>query len=98
MKQLFAVILRHGPDWKDSLPLEGQEQWGSHASFMDALADDGFVALGGPLQGTREVLLVIRASGPEEIVARLSSDPWHVSGLLSVDSILPWALRLGSLH
>jgi hypothetical protein len=36
-----------------SRPMRQQEQWAEHApqhaAFMDALADDGFVILGGPL-------------------------------------------------
>ncbi len=97
MKQLFAVILRHGPDWQDPLPLEAQPGWSAHASFMDALVDDGFVVLGGPMQGTGEVLLVIRAGSEQEVAARLAADPWHVSGLLGVERILPWTIRLGSI-
>lgn len=36
----------------------------------------GFVLLGGPLEGTSEVLLIIRTKDAHEIPVRLWSDPW----------------------
>jgi hypothetical protein len=79
------------------LPLEGQQDWNGHASFMNALEKDGFVILGGPLDGTPEFLLVVRASTPDEIVDRLQGDPWTRLDLLRISRITPWTLRLGSL-
>jgi hypothetical protein len=96
-KRLFAVIRTRGGAWIASHPLEGQEDWKGHAGFMNALAKEGFVVLGGPLEGTPDVLLVIRAGGPDEIHARLAADPWSRSDLLRVDRVIPWNLRLGSL-
>jgi hypothetical protein len=98
MKQLFAVIRTFGPAWQDSLPMEKQRDWEAHARFMDALQAEGFVVLGGPLLGTRDVLLVIRAENSEEIIDRLATDPWTGLDLLSVSRIAGWNLRLGSLN
>jgi len=95
--QLFAVIRTRGAGWNGSLPLEGQRDWGGHASFMNALAREGFVILGGPLDGTPDVLLIIRARTREEILDRLAADPWTTIDLLRVSRIAPWNLRLGSL-
>src|SRR5215470_14038994 len=33
---LFAVIRTRGSAWRESQPLEGQPEWTSHASFMNA--------------------------------------------------------------
>src|SRR5205814_9333815 len=74
MRQLFAVIRTRGPAWQHGRPLEQQEKWTEHAAFMDALVDDGFVLLGGPLEGTSDVLLIIRAESPGEIENRLAAD------------------------
>ena len=98
MKQLFAVIRTFGPAWQNSRPLEKQQDWDAHAQFMNVLAAEGFVVLGGPLEGTRDVLLVIRAESSEEIVNRLALDPWTDLDLLSVSRITRWNLRLGSLE
>ena len=95
---LFAVIRTRGPAWQEALPLEAQPDWGPHASFMNALKAEGFVVLGGPLEGTPEVLLVIRAASPDEIRSRLAEDPWSRTDQLRVDRIAPWTLRLGALE
>jgi uncharacterized protein YciI len=97
MPRVFVVGLSRGPKWNDSHGLEGQEDWQAHAAFMDALVAEGFVLLGGPLEGTREVLLIIRANDAEEIAARLSRDVWHRQDLLRIDRVVPWTLRLGAL-
>ena len=97
MKQLFAVIRTHGGAWQASRPLEGQEDWAGHAAFMNALESEGFVVLGGPLEGTADNLLVIRARTTEEIADRLSADPWVRRDLLRLSRVARWDLRLGSL-
>src|SRR3979411_3347171 len=95
--KLFAVIRTRGPRWNDAQPLEGQEDWRAHADFMNALVDDGFMVLGGPLVGTRDVLLIVRATDEAEIEGLLDKDIWVVKGLLCRRQITPWWLRLGSL-
>lgn len=97
MKRLFAVILQRGPAYQPSQPLESQWEWEAHRTFMNALVDDGFVVLGGPLEGTSEVLLILRAASPEEIVSRWSEDPWAMLDFLRIIRIMPWDLRLGKL-
>jgi hypothetical protein len=97
MERVFAVLRSRGPAWDDSKPLEGQVEWAAHAAFMDALFDQRFAALVGPLEGTREALIIVRASSAAEIVERLASDPWTTNGLLVTKQISPWRLRLGSL-
>jgi hypothetical protein len=97
MQKLFAVIRTRGPAWQDSRPLEGQADWAGHASFMNALAKEGFVILGGPLEGTSDVLLIVRATTPDEVRSRLAEDPWAGKGLLRVSRVAPWTLRLGAL-
>ena len=95
--QLFAVMRSRGSACQDSRPLESQANWAGHAAFMNALAKEGFVVLGGPLEGTSDVLLIIRASTADEIRSRLEADPWTSNDLLRVTRITPWTLRLGSL-
>jgi uncharacterized protein YciI len=97
IEQLFVVIRTHGARWDQSRSLEGQDDWRGHASFMNALAKEGFVILGGPLEGTPDTLLVIRTRSIDEIVARLAADPWTSMDLLRVSRITPWTLRLGSI-
>jgi uncharacterized protein YciI len=97
MERVFAVLRSRGPAWDEAKPLEGQAEWAAHAAFMDALFDTRFAAFAGPLEGTRDALLILRASSASEIVERLASDPWTANGLLITKQISPWQLRLGSL-
>jgi uncharacterized protein YciI len=97
VERLFAVINSRGANWNRSRAIEEQEEWPSHAAFMDALESEGFVQLGGPLDGTDDVLLIIRANDAEQIKSRLADDPWMRKDLLRIGKILPWTLRLGSL-
>lgn len=92
--KLFAVFRTRGPAWREGEPLERRAEWGAHAKFMNALAQDGFVVLGGPLD---EVLLIVRAESPEAIRARLAADPWSASDPLRIARLVPWTGRLGTL-
>lgn len=96
-EQLFAVMRTRGASWDESRSREGQEDWQRHVLFMNALAKEGFVVLGGPLEGSPDTLLVIRSGSVDEIRARLSADPWTGMDLLRVSRIAPWTLRLGSI-
>jgi uncharacterized protein YciI len=88
-----VVVLRTGPEWNPSLPLEHQSGWEEHATFMDALVDDGFIVLGGPLADERRVVHAVEAASEEEIRATLARDPWSGTHLV-VDAIEPWTIRL----
>src|SRR5438309_801920 len=83
MKRLFAVIRSRGPAWDPSRPLEGQPDWQGHAAFMNGLKAEGFVVLGGPLEGTPEVLLIDRVA-----------IPFYVSGLVGGPAYVPFAAVL----
>ena len=97
MERAYVVLRSRGPAWDESKPLEGQIDWAGHAAFMDALFEERYAALVGPLEGTRDALLVFRASSESEIVERLASDPWTINGLLVTKQISPWQIRLGTL-
>ena len=97
MKRLFAVLRSRGPAWDDSKPMEGQKDWQAHAAFMDGLFEQGFAVLVGPLEDTRDALLILRASDVSAIAERLAADPWTANGLLVTKQVSPWHLRLGSL-
>jgi len=97
MARLFAVTRSRGPAWNPSAGLEQQDDWRGHADYMNALHAEGFVLLGGPLEGTPDVLLIVRSNDANEIQARFSGDSWTSKDLLRIKQIAPWTLRLGSL-
>jgi uncharacterized protein YciI len=92
----FAVRLVHGPGWDDARPIRSQDAWDEHAAFMDALVDEGFIILGGPLGDGEQSLHVVEAGDQEEVRARLGEDPWASAELLEIGTIEPWALWLDS--
>jgi hypothetical protein len=93
---MFLVVLRQsGPEFDRTRPLEEQSRWSEHAALMDALVDDGFIVLGGPLAGDGRVALAIEAASPQAVRGTLARDPWSETHL-RVESIEPWTIRLDS--
>jgi len=91
----FAVTRVRGPRWDDSCGLREQDGWDGHADFMDALAAEGAIVLGGPVgDGDRRFLLIFEAGSPAEIERRLAADPWVPTGQLEIESIEPWQILL----
>ena len=91
----IAVIRERGPAWNPSLPMRNQEHWEEHAEFMDALAEEGFVVLGGPWgEGERRFLLVFAAGSRDAVQARLADDPWTRLGCLRIAEIESWEILL----
>jgi uncharacterized protein YciI len=95
-KRVFAVIRERGDDYQLWLPLEEQLDWEAHAAYMDELHAEGFFIFAGPLEGTGEVLLIVRAGDEGEILQRLDEDPW-TGTLLNTVRIAEWNVRVGSL-
>jgi len=96
MRTLFLVFLEHGGPWDWSKGLREQELWDEHADFMDALVEDGFVVLGGPLD-EKDVLLVVDAPDEAAIRERYGADPWIVNGMLAITEIRAWTVLLEGL-
>ncbi len=54
--ELFVLRLERGGPWDWSRDMREQDGWDEHAKFMDDLVDEGFILLGGPLEGDRETM------------------------------------------
>ncbi len=91
---VFVLIRERGPRWDASRGLREQDAWEEHATFMEALAEDGFIFLGGPV-GEDRVMHVVVAESEQQIVERLAGDPWEPLGLLRNVSIERWHVLLG---
>lgn len=96
--ELYAVRERRGGPWNWAFGLREQAGFDEHARFMDELAETGFVLLGGPLEGDREVLLIVSAPSGDAIRQRFAADPWLQDGTLSIVSIERWTILLDGLH
>jgi uncharacterized protein YciI len=99
MPDYFLVENAKGPAWDHSRSLREQEGWDEHAVFMDGLAEQGFIVLGGPIEGDERLsaLLVVDAEDEETVRARLAEDPWS-ERVLSIESVRPWNIWLGELQ
>jgi uncharacterized protein YciI len=91
----FLVRREKGSSWDHSKLRRQQAGWDEHAVFMDALAEEGFVVLGGPVgEGDGEdALNVIEAESEEKVRARLAEDPWG-EDMLATKSVEPWTILL----
>jgi uncharacterized protein YciI len=90
------VIRDFGPAWDRTRSMRDQPGWEAHAAFMDALADEGFIVIGGPLGDEARVLHIVRAADEREVEWRFAEDPWG-EDMLQIASIEPWTIVLGSL-
>ena len=99
MATYLTVRRTRGPAWNGAAPMRSQAQWAEHAAFMNGLAAEGFIVLGGPLgsgelQAGEEVLLVVDSPSEGAVRARFAADPWAASGLLVITRIEPWTVLL----
>jgi len=90
----FAVFREPGPAWDASRPMRRQDRWDAHAAFMDALAEEGFIVLGGPLGGESRFLIVVDAADERAVEARFARDPWVPMGLLRTAAVERWEILL----
>jgi uncharacterized protein YciI len=90
----FAVLLERGGPWDWSRDLRDQDGWNEHARLMDSMVEDGFIVLGGPLAGERQILHAISAPSEQAVRERLAQDNWSQNGMLTIKSIKPWTVLL----
>ena len=95
----FVVTREAAPAWIDG-GITNQPAVGDHATFMNALADEGFVLFAGPLAGSEHgrlrAMLILNANSDAEIHRRLADDPWTRSQHLQITSIERWKIVVGA--
>ena len=74
--------------------MRSQEQWPAHATFMNQLATDGFVVLGGPISDEGNVMLVVNTADENQAHSTLARDPWSQLGILKVRDVQRWTILL----
>lgn len=93
--RLFSVTRSQGSAWDPALDVEQQADWSAHAAFMNGLAAEGFIAVGGPLEETPYTMLAVRAENALQVRSRLADDPWEASRIIETTRIVGWTLKLG---
>lgn len=99
MPTYLTVRRTRGPAWNPAVPMRSQAQWPEHAAFMNGLAAEGFIVLGGPLgsgelREGEEVFLIVDSTSEDTVRARFAADPWTGSGLLVITRVEPWTVLL----
>jgi uncharacterized protein YciI len=95
--ELYAVRQRRGGPWDWSRELRAQDGFADHARFVDDLVASGFIVLGGPLQGDREVLIIVNAPSADVARGVFDDDPWIRSGMLTLNTVERWTILLNGL-
>jgi hypothetical protein len=91
----FVVVREPGPRWDHARGMREQDGWDEHAAFMDGVAEDGFIVLGGPLAEGSRAMHVVDAQGEREVEERFAEDPW-AGDMLRIASIERWTILLES--
>jgi uncharacterized protein YciI len=96
--QHFLVTETPGPAWDRSRRRREQASWDEHAAFIDSLAEQGVVVLGGPLGDPDygPALLVVAAESEEDVRKHLADDPW-LGTILEIDGVQRWSIWIGTL-
>jgi uncharacterized protein YciI len=94
LTQYWLVRRKRGGPWDFSRDLREQDGFAEHAEIMDRWVDEGFILLGGPVEGEKEVVHVIDSPSEEAIREKFSEDNWEQDGKLSTVSIERWEILL----
>jgi uncharacterized protein YciI len=92
MKNTFVVISSAGPNRDLSKGTREQPFWDEHAEFIDRLATEGFILMGGPLVDDGGSLLIVNAEDENEAREKLKNDPWRDQGILKLESVKRWQI------
>lgn len=93
---LWLVRSEAGPNRDLTRDTRQQAWWDDHASFIDALVEEGNVLLGGPITDEGGALLVMRAPDAQTIRDRLANDPWYVHSILTLVAVSRWQVFIDS--
>ena len=94
MTELWLVRRRRGGPWDWSRGLREQDGFEEHAEIMDRWVDEGFILLGGPVEGDKEVVHVVDADSEDAIRTKLNEDNWTQDAKLETVSIEGWTILL----
>ena len=93
---LYVVRRQRGSPWDWSRDLREQDGWEEHAAFMETLEEERFIVVGGPIDGEREVLHIVRAQSEQAVHDRLAEDNWTKDGRLETVSVEGFTALLDS--
>jgi len=90
LKNTYLVISSAGANRDLSKGTREQRYWDEHGKFIDALVEEGFILMGGPLVDEGGAMMIVRAEDESEVREKLRRDPWYEREILNLDSIKHW--------
>jgi uncharacterized protein YciI len=89
MRTTFVVLSGAGPHRDLARDTREQRLWDEHARFIDGITK-GFILMAGPFEDEGGSMLIVRAASEAEVREKLRADPWHIHGILQLQSIRRW--------
>ena len=94
MRKTFILLFDPGPNWDEKKEIEEQDSWGEHIIFIDKLFEEGKVIITGPIINYDRIVIIYDAKDEREIRITFKDDPFIKNGILYLESIMEWNIRL----
>jgi uncharacterized protein YciI len=94
MEKTFILLFDPGPNWDDTKEVEEQQFWDEHVKFVDELFAQGKVVITGPIVDYDRIVIIYEAKNESEIRITFKDDPFLKNGILFLESVMEWKIRL----
>ena len=94
MKRTFILLFDPGPNWDDTKEIEEQQCWDEHVNFVNDLYAQGKVVITGPIVDYDRIVIIYEAINESEIRITFKDDPFLKTGILFLESVMEWKIRL----
>jgi uncharacterized protein YciI len=94
LKKTFIILFDPGPNWNENKEIENQDFWDGHVKFVDKLFEKGKVIIAGPIIHYDRIVIIFDAKDESEIRITFKDDPFIKNGILHLESVMEWNIRL----
>ena len=94
LKKTFILLFDPGPNWDEKKEIEEQDYWDKHVKFVDKLFKKGKVVIKGPIIHYDRIVIIYDENNESEIRITFKDDPFIKHGVLYLESVMEWNIRL----
>ncbi|HEY4388041.1 MAG TPA: YciI family protein [Ktedonobacteraceae bacterium] len=94
MKNTFVILWAPGTAWIPGKTVREQPYWTEHATFMDALFENGMVVMGGPFADATGSLVIVEAENEQDVADLFARDPFVEHDIFALNRLKQWLLFL----